>query len=103
MLLVLLGCFAQPPPRPCSPATCGKPDQDLPDQPDPLPVGRTRDLIVKSDYKKNLEDSMELARLAEDLKSQLENGDKNVVSVKAMKTAEDIEKLARHIRGRLKR
>jgi len=38
-----------------------------------------------------------------DLKTELENGDKYVISVRAMKNAEDIEKLARNIKNRLKR
>jgi hypothetical protein len=69
-----------------------------------LPNGKTqKEMIVKDDYKKNLADSAELATLAEELKSELENGDKYVVSVKAMKNAEDIEKLAHNIKSRLKR
>jgi len=60
-------------------------------------------MIVKDDYKKNLEDAAEMAKLADELKEDLENGDKYVVSVKAIKKAEDIEKLARNIRSRLKR
>jgi len=60
-------------------------------------------MIVKDDYKKNLEDAAEMAKLAEDLKQDLENGDKYIVSVKAIKKAEDIERLARNIRNRLRR
>jgi hypothetical protein len=103
MLVLLCGCFAQPTPR------LPKPEQDptLPGGPAStdatVPGPKAREMIVKNDYKKNLQDSAELARLAEELKTDLENGDKNVVSVKAMKNAEDIEKLARNIRNRLKR
>lgn len=69
-----------------------------------LPNGKSqRDAIVKADYQKNLEESAALAKLAEELKSDLEKSDKNIVSVKAIKQAEEIEKLARSIRGRLKR
>ncbi|HUA87117.1 MAG TPA: hypothetical protein VMB85_24845 [Bryobacteraceae bacterium] len=101
-LVLFCGCFAQTRPQP------------TPNEPDPLivthageptlPNGKTqKEMIVKDDYKKNLADSAELARLAEELKSDLENGDKYVVSVKAMKNAEDIEKLAHNIKSRLKR
>lgn len=95
ILVVFCGCFAQTPRPP-------GPESQPPDP--PLPNGKTqRELIVKQDYEKNLEDSAELAKLAADLKTDLENGDKYVVSVKAMKQAEEIEKLARNIRNRLKR
>ena len=97
-LVLLCGCFAQPATR------LPKPDDPESHPEATLPSGKTqRDLIVKDDYKKNLEDAAELAKLAEDLKEDLENGDKNIVSVKTIKKAEDIEKLARNIRTRLKR
>ena len=95
-LVLLCGCFAQPAPRP------PRPDDAAPDA--TLPNGKTqREMIVKDDYRKNLEDAAEMAKLADELKEDLENGDKYVVSVKAIKKAEDIEKLARNIRTRLKR
>lgn len=65
--------------------------------------GKQRDMIVKDDYKKNVRDSAELARLAEELKTDLANGDQYVISIRALKDADDIDKLARNIRGRLKR
>lgn len=90
--MVLCASFAeQAPPRQ------GPPQEPAPD------IRPTREAIVKDDYKRNLQDAATLARLAEELKSELENGDKYVVSVKTMKKAEDIEKLARNIHSRLKR
>jgi hypothetical protein len=94
------GCFAQPqapPPR--------SPNQ-RPSEPSPegTPDAKTqREMIIKDDYKKNLKEAAELLKLAEDLKEDLENSDKNIVSVKAIKKTEDIEKLERSIRSRLKR
>jgi hypothetical protein len=44
-----------------------------------------------------------LLRLSEEVKADLEKGDRYVVSVKTLKKTEEIEKLARSIRGRLKR
>ncbi|HLH40494.1 MAG TPA: hypothetical protein VKX39_15190, partial [Bryobacteraceae bacterium] len=97
-LALLCGCFAQPVTRPPKP---DDPDSGLDKT---LPNGKTqREMIVKDDYKKNLEDAAEMAKLAEDLKQDLENGDKYIVSVKAIKKAEDIERLARNIRNRLRR
>src|ERR1700683_2780509 len=101
MLAVFCGCFAQPQPQQ-PPLTRQNPPVDTSSS-DRLPNGKSqREMIVKDDYKKNLEESAELAKLAEDLKADLENSDKYVVSVKTMKKTEDIEKLARSIRNRLK-
>ena len=47
--------------------------------------------------------SFALAKLAEEVKEDLEKDDKYIVSVKTIKKTEDIEKLARNIRSRLKR
>jgi hypothetical protein len=69
-----------------------------------LPSGKSqRDEILKSDHKKNQEDSVKLAALTAELKDELEQSDSHVVSVKMLKKLDDIEKLARSIRGRLRR
>jgi len=71
---------------------------------DRLPNGKSqREEIAKADYKKNLDDATELARLAEELKADLEKESAYVVSLKTIKKTEDIEKLERNIRARLKR
>jgi len=103
MLAVFCGCFAQPQQPQQPPLT--RQNSPIDSSPaDRLPNGKSqREMIVKDDYKKNLEESTELAKLAEDLKADLENSDKYIVSVKTMKKTEDIEKLARSIRNRLKR
>jgi hypothetical protein len=96
--LILCASFAQDPlPRPGRGPVGGEEDVKLPN-------GKSqRDAIVKEDYKKNLEEAAALAKLAQELKSDLEKSDKNIVSVKNIKQTEEIEKLARSIRGRLKR
>lgn len=69
-----------------------------------LPNGKSQhDEIAKADYKKNVEDAAELLKLATELKDGLDRESAYVVSVKSIKKTEDIEKLARNIRGRLKR
>ena len=50
-----------------------------------------------------IEDARELVKLAEDLESQLEKNDRYVVSLSSIRATEDIEKLAKRIRGRLKK
>jgi hypothetical protein len=69
-----------------------------------LPNGKSqREEMLKADHKKNLEDAAELFRLSEELKADLEKNDRYIVSLKTLKKTEDIEKLAKNIRGRLKR
>ena len=71
---------------------------------DRLPDGKSqKEAIIKADYKKNLEDAAELAKLAEDLKSDIEKNTRYIVSLQTLKKTEDIEKLAKSIRGRLRR
>lgn len=71
---------------------------------DKLPSGKSqKEEILKSDYEKSLKDVAELAKLAEDLKSELEKNDSHVLSVSALKQLDTIEKLAKRIRSRLKR
>jgi len=69
-----------------------------------LPNGKSqKEEILKADYKQNLKDAAELMKLAGELKADLEKNDRYVVSIRTLKKTEDIEKLAKNIRGRLKR
>jgi hypothetical protein len=74
-------------------------------QPNPrLPNGRMqRDEILKADYEHNIEDVGEMIRLAEDLKANLEKNTQYVFSLQDVKKLDDIEKLTRRIRSRMKR
>lgn len=101
MLILFCAGFAQLPPNVPNLPPRVSPGTDE----DPkLPNGKSqRDAILKEDHKKNLEEAAELLRLSEEVKADLEKGDRYVVSVKTLKKTEEIEKLARSIRGRLKR
>ena len=69
-----------------------------------LPNGKIqRDEILKADYEKSLEESRELAKLADELKADLEKSDRYILSLNTIKKTEEIEKLAKRIRGRMKR
>jgi hypothetical protein len=69
-----------------------------------LPDGRSqKEEILKAEHAKSLEDAGELMKLAEEVKIDLEKNDRHVVSVGTLKKLDDVEKLARRIRGRLKR
>jgi hypothetical protein len=69
-----------------------------------LPNGkRQKDEILKADYEKNLKDAQEMMNLTRSFEEDLEKNDRFVLSVGALKKLDDIEKLTRRIRGRLKR
>lgn len=74
------------------------------DDPVRLPNGKLQsEEILKDDYKKNLKDTQDLIELAESLKMSLEKNEQHVLSLADIKKTEDIEKLARRIRGRMRR
>ncbi len=69
-----------------------------------LPNGKLqKDEIVHVDYERNLKDAGDLARLAEEIKDDLEKGDRYLVSTKTLKKLDDVEKLSKDIRQRLRR
>ncbi len=69
-----------------------------------LPNGKSqREEILKQDHKKNLADSAAMAKLAEEVNEDLEKEDRFVVSIKTLKKLDEIEKLTKAIRGRLKK
>jgi len=59
--------------------------------------------LLKEEHKKSLEDAAKMVELSEDLKAELEKNDRHVLSVSAMKKTEEIEKLAKRIRSRMRR
>ncbi len=68
-----------------------------------LPSGKMqRDEILKAEHEQNLKDAAKLAELADDLKQTLENEDRYFFSLTTVKKTEDIEKLAKKIRTRLR-
>ena len=94
MFIALIMAAQIPRPHQISP----RPDEQI-----PLPNGQqSQDEIQKANYEKSLADVRELAKLAEDLKTELEKSDRFSISVSSVKKAEEIEKLAKRIRGRIK-
>jgi hypothetical protein len=68
-----------------------------------LPSGKSqRDEILKSEHEQNIKDAGRLAELADELKQALEKEDRFVLSLNTVKKTEEIEKLARKIRTRLR-
>ena len=68
-----------------------------------LPNGKAqRDEILKAEHQQNLKDAAQLADLAEQLKVDLEKDDLYVLSLSTLKRTDDIEKLVKKIRSRLR-
>lgn len=88
--------------RPAPPNDGSDPDSPLDDG--RLPNGKNQqDEILKADYQNNLKDSRALIDLARSFEEDLEKDDRFVLSLASLKKLDDIEKLTRRIRGRLKR
>jgi len=79
----------------------GENPQDDPDV--RLPDGKSqKEEILKAEHQQNLKDAAELADLAEQLKADLEKNDRYILSMATLKKTDDIEKLAKRIRSRLR-
>ena len=68
-----------------------------------LPNGKSqKDAIAKQNHEEALKDAGDLVAAARELQDQLRKAGSYVVPVESVKKTEEIEKLARRIRGRLK-
>jgi hypothetical protein len=73
-------------------------------EPERLPDGRLQsEAILKADHKQNLKDLEEMLNLIEAVRKDLEQNEHHVLSLKTLRQLEEIEKLSRRIRGRIKR
>ena len=77
--------------------------QPTPDDPR-LPSGKSqRDEILKAEHEQNLKDAAQLVDLAQQLQQDLEKNERFVLSLSTLKKTDDIEKLVKKIRARLRR
>jgi hypothetical protein len=68
-----------------------------------LPDGRSQtDAIAKKQHADSLKDAKQLVTLAGEIRDEIEKAGNFVVPLSTVKKTEEIEKLARKIRGRLK-
>ena len=68
-----------------------------------LPDGKSqKDAIAKQDYEQSVRDAEALVAAAESLRDDLKKEGSHIVSVADVRKTEEIEKLARKIRARLK-
>jgi len=78
------------------------PDAATP-EPTRLPNGKLQtDEIVREEHEKSIKDAAQLVDLAESLKAEIEKDDAHVLSIASLKKTEEIEKIARRIRSRMK-
>lgn len=75
-----------------------------PDEPDiRMPNGKSqKEEILKAEHQQNLKDAAALADLAEQLKADLERNDRYILSMATLKKTDEIEKLVKKIRARLR-
>lgn len=100
LFLLLLAAFtltAQGLPRPNGDLSVPDPSLRGPDGKD-----RTQELL-KADHASNLKDLSTINKLSDDIKMELEKNDRHVLSVSALKKLDEIEKIAKRIRGRMRR
>lgn len=68
-----------------------------------LPNGKSqKDAIAKQEHEQMLKDANDLITVAQELKNEIEKAGEYVVPVSSVKKTEEIERLARRIRGRLR-
>jgi hypothetical protein len=83
-------------PIPAAPNSKEEEDQKLPD-------GRSqKNAIAKQEHEAALKDADQLIGMAQQLKDELQKAGDYVVPLSSVKKTEEIEKLARRIRGRLR-
>ncbi len=69
-----------------------------------LPNGKMqREEILKDEYQQNVKDAQKLAELSQQLRDDLEKGTHSVLSVADLRKTDEIEKLAKKIRDRMRR
>ncbi len=81
-----------------------RPRDEETQSPTRLPSGKLQqDEILKAEHEKSVKDAAQLIELSESLKAELEKDDTHVLSISSLKKTEEIEKIAKRIRARLKR
>ena len=94
--VLLIGLLAaQSPRKPFPTPQTGQPEN-------PPAEGPSTDTLARAAYRDSLDDARKLLALAEGLKADIEKNDRYVVSMDTIHKTEEIEKIAKRIRGRMK-
>lgn len=92
-LLLALMLFTQAPKPPADDPTTTR-----------LPDGKLQsEEILKAEHKKTVKDAEELVRIANEVRRELDQTEHHVLSIGMLKKLDEIEKLSKRIRGRVKR
>ncbi len=69
-----------------------------------MPNGQTQaEVILKADYEQNVKDARELTALAKSIELDFDKNDQNVLSIGLLKKLDDVDKITKRIRGRVRR
>ncbi len=69
-----------------------------------LPNGKLQtDEILKSDYDQNVRDARDLTALSKSIELDFDKNDQNVLSLGLLKKLDDVEKITKRMRGRIKK
>ena len=69
-----------------------------------LPNGKLQsEEILKAEHERSLEDIAKLIKLAEELEDELIKNDRHVLSLSSLKKADEIEKLVKRLKGRMRK
>lgn len=69
-----------------------------------MPDGKLQtDAILRADYEQNVKDARELTALAKSIELDFDKNDQNVLSLSLLKKLDDMEKITKRIRGRVRR
>ncbi len=83
---------------------CAQVDREDKDHAVRLPSGRLQqEEILKAEHEKNITDVAQLIKLAEELQDEMLKNDRHVLSLGSLKKTDEIEKLIKRVRSRLKR
>ena len=83
--------------------TCFATPQERDREPVRLPSGKSQqEEILKAEHERNLKDAAQLMRMSEEVKQDLEKNERHVLSMSTLKKLEEIEKLARKMRSRMR-
>jgi len=76
--------------------------QNRPDESPALANDAQKNQMLKEAYAKNLEDLRKMQRLLWEVRTEMAKGGPNVLPLQSIKKLEEIEKLSKTIRGRMK-
>lgn len=74
------------------------------EEPKKLPNGRLwSEAVLKANYEANLKDLERMRKILDSVREELEKSKGHVLSIKALKDLEQLERLSRRVRDRMRR